>query len=86
MAPGILVSDDLVMDDVPSSPPNADKPSSPPAFPVGDPPSDGSDKENRKTALEDMFDDDDDDDEFMSSMVDTAEGHKFVLRVTFHRR
>jgi hypothetical protein len=83
MAPGILVSDDLVMDEAPSSSPNEDKSDSPPAFPVGDPPSDGSDKENRKTALEDMFDDDDDDDEFMSSMVEAAEGQKFVLRALF---
>ncbi len=79
MAPGILDSDDLVMDDAPSSP-NESKSDSPPALPVGDPPSNGSDKENRKAALEDMFDDDDDDDEFLSSMVETAEGQKCVFR------
>jgi hypothetical protein len=82
MGPGILVSDDLAMDEAQSSSPKEDKSDSPPAFPVGDPPSDGSDKENRRTALEDMFDDDDDD-EFMSSMVEAAEGQKFVLRALF---
>jgi hypothetical protein len=85
MAPGILVSDDLTMDDAPSSSPNEDNSDSPPAFSVGDVPGDGSDKENRKTALEDMFDDDDDD-EFMSSLAETVEGQQFVARVFSQRR
>jgi hypothetical protein len=81
MAPGILVSDDHIMEDAPSSSDELENPSdSPPPFPVGDPPSDGSDKENRKAALEDMFDDDEDDDEFLSSAVEATEGQKFVLR------
>jgi DNA primase small subunit len=83
MAPGVLVPD-IVMDDALSSP-NEGKSDSPPAVPVGDPPSDGSDKEDRKAALEDMFDDDDDDDEFLSSMVETTEAQKLVLRVSFRR-
>jgi DNA primase small subunit len=70
MAPGILLQEDTVMGEAPSSPPETQttmEPSSPPAPAVIDAPSSGSEKENRKTKLEDMFDDSDDDD-LMSSL------------------
>jgi hypothetical protein len=73
MSPGILLSEDTVMEDAPApvSSPEQDnhEPSSPNPLPVGDAPSESSDKENRKGKLEDMFDDDTDDEEFMSSLA-----------------
>jgi hypothetical protein len=73
MSPGVLLTEDAVMEDAPSSNESTaeslEQPSSPPVLPVGDVPSDGSDKENRKVALEDMFNDDSDDEAFMSSLA-----------------
>jgi hypothetical protein len=73
MSPGVLLPEDAVMEDAPSSNESAseslNQPSSPPALPVGDVPSDSSDKENRKVALDDMFNDDSDDDALMSSLA-----------------
>jgi hypothetical protein len=72
MSPGILLSEDTVMEDAPvpaSSPDQDNHASSPNPLPVGDAPSESSDKENRKGKLEDMFDDDSDDDEFMSGLA-----------------
>jgi hypothetical protein len=82
MSPGLLVSEDSIMEDAPSSPNEHENTSSdsPPAFPVGDPPSESSDKENRRVTLEDMFDDDEDDEEFMSSLAQTEQDQTFVLQ------
>ena len=71
MSPGILLPEDTVMEDAPASSPEQNF--SPSALPVGDMPSESSDKENRKAALEDMFDDDSEDEELMSSLAQ-AEG------------
>jgi DNA primase small subunit len=70
MSPGILLPEDAVMEDAPAPSSDQDKQdSSPNPLPVGDAPSESSDKENRKGTLEDMFDEDTDDDEFMSSLA-----------------
>ena len=72
MAPGVLIPEDSLMEGAASStentPLSANQPSSPPALLVGDVPNDASDKENRTTKLEDMFDDDTDD-ELLSSLA-----------------
>jgi DNA primase small subunit len=71
MAPGILLSEDVVMEDVSS--PNPYSQSNPPAnsisAPLEDAASDNSDKENQSSKkIEDIFNDDDSDDDLLSSM------------------
>jgi hypothetical protein len=83
MSPGILAQpEDTAMEDVSSPAAGQEQPSSPQPLPVGDVPSDSSDKENRKTALEDMFDDDDDD-AFMSSLAQTEGTSSQVVAYVF---
>lgn len=80
MAPGILVNEDVVMTDASQNTLESQstiQPSSPPALPVGELASHGSDKENRKAKLEEMFDDEDDD-EFMSSLQISGEEQQHI--------
>src|ERR1700712_1223535 len=71
MAPGVLLQNDVVMED--ASTPFSESQSNPPPSsipsPAGEAADDNSDKENKSNKkVEDIFDDDDTDDDFMSSM------------------
>jgi hypothetical protein len=64
MAPGILLSEDTVMVEVPSQAPQSDS-SSPAVIEA---------EEQPKNNIEDMFDDDGEDDELLSSLMPVQEG------------